>query len=103
MAFMKIGAGDGDRTRDIQLGKLKPTIRLTHNQAVAKGATRLNAALSAPIEHNSEHKPCPRGSQQRITGDRRRDKRMTLGRRTIWSFFRKAKSKSKTLGRFAEG
>src|SRR5439155_3950468 len=55
MTFMKIGAGDGDRTRDIQLGKLRPTLRLTTNQAHRAGPQWPSVALSARIEHNSEH------------------------------------------------
>jgi hypothetical protein len=35
----KIGAGDGDRTRDIQLGKLRSTLRSTKNQAHTVGIT----------------------------------------------------------------
>jgi hypothetical protein len=92
MAFMKIGAGDRDRTGDIQLGKLKPTIRLTHNQAVAKGATQLNAALSALIEHDSEHKHAlavPTTDHGRQAEGQKDD----LGRRTIWPFLEKQKQK----------
>jgi hypothetical protein len=50
------GAGDRDRTGDIQLGKLKPTLRSTQNQAHRAGYLRSNAALSSLIEHHSEHK-----------------------------------------------
>jgi hypothetical protein len=52
----KDGAGDEDRTRDIQLGKLKPTLRSTQNQSHKAGGVRSNVALSALIEHDSEHK-----------------------------------------------
>jgi hypothetical protein len=52
----KIGAGDGDRTRDIQLGKLEYTLRSTTNQLLVVGAERPCAALCVAIEHNSEHR-----------------------------------------------
>ena len=51
-----IGAGDRDRTGDIQLGKLTPTLRSTQNQADTAGHPGPNAALSSLIEHDSEHK-----------------------------------------------
>ena len=49
------GAGDGDRTRDIQLGKLAATRRPTINQAPTAGLVGPRAALSALIAHNSAH------------------------------------------------
>src|SRR6476661_8419534 len=52
----QVGAGDGDRTRDIQLGKLLPTLRSTQNQALGAGHQGPSGALRACIEHNSEHK-----------------------------------------------
>ena len=55
MQLRRFGAGDGDRTRDVQLGKLPSNPRHTQNQAFRVGAVRRNAALSASIEHNSEH------------------------------------------------
>jgi len=51
-----IGAGDRDRTGDIQLGKLQPNPRSSQNQALGAGHVRRRAALSARIEHDSEHK-----------------------------------------------
>ena len=56
LSAWKDGAGDGDRTRDIQLGKLQETTRSTENQALTAGTSGQKAALLAPIEHNSEHK-----------------------------------------------
>src|ERR1035441_4764697 len=50
----KVGAGDGDRTRDIQLGKLRPTFRSTTNQAHTAGLLGPSVALSARIEHDSD-------------------------------------------------
>jgi hypothetical protein len=50
-----IGAGDRDRTGDIQLGKLAHTFRPTKNQALTAGHARPNTALSALIEHSFEH------------------------------------------------
>src|SRR6202035_5243323 len=49
------GAGDGDRTRDIQLGKLAARHRSTQNQAFRAGHTGQNVALAALIEHTIEH------------------------------------------------
>jgi hypothetical protein len=49
------GAGDRDRTGDIQLGKLQLTFRPTQNQAHRAGHLGPSAALSARIEHDSEH------------------------------------------------
>ena len=51
----KGGAGDRDRTGDIQLGKLASTLRPTQNQANSKGHVGLSTALLPLIEHNSEH------------------------------------------------
>jgi hypothetical protein len=49
------GAGDGDRTRDIQLGKPWSTLRSTTNQTHTAGHLGPSVALSALIEHDSEH------------------------------------------------
>ncbi len=49
------GAGDRDRTGDIQLGKLASIPRPAKNQAFTAGHLRPRAALSALIEHDSEH------------------------------------------------
>jgi hypothetical protein len=59
------GAGDRDRTGDIQLGKLKPTLRTTQNQAHTAGHLGPNAALSSLIEHDSEHNFFKRGKNMR--------------------------------------
>jgi len=45
----------GDRTGDIQLGKLRSTLRLKQNQAHRAGHLRHKGALPALIEHDSEH------------------------------------------------
>jgi hypothetical protein len=51
----KLGAGDRDRTGDIQLGKLMEAFRSTQNQAHTAGHIGPFAALLALIEHDSEH------------------------------------------------
>jgi hypothetical protein len=53
-----IGAGDRDRTGDIQLGKLASTPRPMANQWFTAGTVGQSAAQWALIEHNSEHKSC---------------------------------------------
>ena len=53
---VKIGAGDRDRTGDIQLGKPQETIRPMEIQADTWGTVRQNEALLARIEHDYEHK-----------------------------------------------
>jgi hypothetical protein len=55
MSVWKDGAGDRDRTGDIQLGKLEPTCRSSQNQSFRAGHLGPSAALSARIEHDSEH------------------------------------------------
>jgi hypothetical protein len=55
LSCWKDGAGDRDRTGDIQLGKLTPTCRSSQNQAFRTGLVGPNAALAARIEHDSEH------------------------------------------------
>lgn len=55
VTYRQSGAGDRDRTADIQLGKLAVSLRLTLNQSHTKGYKWLIAALSADIEHSSEH------------------------------------------------
>ena len=49
------GAGDRDRTGDIQLGKLASCCRLTQNQAFKAGHLGQNVALAALIAHDSAH------------------------------------------------
>jgi hypothetical protein len=51
----KHGAGDRDRTGDIQLGNLLSVSRFTKNQSLRAGVEGLKMALSASIEHNFEH------------------------------------------------
>jgi hypothetical protein len=50
-----VGAGDRDRTGDIQLGKLMAMLRSTQNQAFRAGLEGQNAALAALTEHTIEH------------------------------------------------
>ena len=57
------GAGDRDRTGDIQLGKLASNRRHKINQRLRKGTEGPGTALWAPIEHNSEHNFRPEGSR----------------------------------------
>ena len=55
-SLKEVGAGDRDRTGDIQLGKLLPNLRSTQNQALGAGHAGSSEALAARIEHDSEHK-----------------------------------------------
>jgi hypothetical protein len=50
-----VGAGDRDRTGDIQLGKLMAMLRSTWNQAFRAGLEGQNVALVALVEYTIEH------------------------------------------------
>jgi hypothetical protein len=56
----------GDRTRDIQLGKLPAMPRGTQNQALGAGHAGQNAALAAPVEHIIQHNFSPRCFRDRL-------------------------------------